>query len=177
MEAGLPYLILLNLCRVCDGLDADWLFWPRNDDDSLILDDKGKARPVSNVGEKIGCIKKYKLAQETGVTELLFKLWNNQLRNAFSHSQYAVHASGDFRFFSYGKTPGEEAKNDKTVRSLFECVPYEEIKELCEEAVGYIDVFGEIYGSFMSPYKEMESVALGVGKVRYDKETRLWSLG
>lgn len=174
MEADLLYLILLNLCRVAEGLKCDWLFMAREKDDSFREKD-GDVYRLNKISDKIEHLKKYDLAKESQLSTMLEGLWDGELRNAFSHSQYFIDSEGKLGCIKWAhKTSSESfAKNGQfTGEPLY--LEKKDIKSLSESAFGYIRIFGDLYHEFVTPYKSTSSVSLDDFDVFYDTNKRVW---
>jgi hypothetical protein len=171
MEADLPYLILINLCRVAEGSEADWLFLARNKD-VLARNKKGDVCQIQKTGKKIEHLKVYALAKETCIVDFLEKLWRNDIRNAFSHSHYCINSNGTFEFTNWKK----DAASTETLKLDALSYDYHKIKILFKSASEYICIFGEVYGEYIAPYENSSQVILDIGPVCFDREKKKWRL-
>ncbi len=174
MEADFPYVVFLNLCRVAEGRDPCWTFFARNRaDDSIKMNEKmGTPILLDTIDKKIKHLKRYELARSTGLPEALGDLWHNDLRNAFSHSQYVLSTKGDVIYTKWFTGACAAQGTDVTTQEWR--MNHESLKELSRAASAYFDAFRKGYAGAIEPYLKADRVSLSVGDVRLNQDTQEW---
>jgi len=88
MEADLPYTVIWNLLRILSKQKCLWTFYAC-DENGNPKEDKNKRLPVLRYSlEKINAIKKLANQHSLTIGDILSNIWQSDLRNSFSHSQY-----------------------------------------------------------------------------------------
>ncbi len=128
LEADFPYAILLNLCRVAEGLDPCWVFFSRDANDAVKLNRDEQPILLWKIQQRFDHLKRYDLAKSTRVAEMVEELWSNDLRNAFSHSQYAIDDAGELLATKW--LTGMAGDAGPSAASKQTAFPFVEVKEL-----------------------------------------------
>lgn len=80
LEADLPLTVIWNLLRILNDEPCDWTFHR--------ITKEGKTEVCEFTNQKIKEIARLSLITHTSTGNVLIRLWEPGLRNAFSHSQY-----------------------------------------------------------------------------------------
>ncbi len=175
MEADFPYVVFLNLCRVTNNLEPRWGFFARNEDDSLKMNKNNHPIPLKTIDDKVFRIGEFSLAKELDFINVLSKLWCNDLRNAFSHSQYVISPTGYLLCSKWltGVT-GKSAESVRCIRNGKVDFKFNDIKSYYDNSCNYFVQFRKTYMDFVKPYMNAERVKLHSGYVRWNIAKDMW---
>jgi len=171
MESDFPLLVIMNLLRLADDLDPTWAFFCRDKvDDSVKLDVEGNPKTLEKRHQKFEHLGRYSNAG--ALPDLLLRLWNSELRNAYAHSQYAITQSGNVAFSKYwtgatGQTAGLVQQHQTNIM-------HGELNTLHAAAVEYFASFFDEFAHCMHQYTQGKPVQTRIGKVRFDNESGNW---
>ena len=168
LEADLPYLLLLNLCRVSVGLPACWSFLARDRNDKVKRTKKGDVSALQTVASRLDHLETHELVHPSKIISMLRELWDNNLRNAFSHSQYLITKQGDLIAFRLMPVPeGQSGAAIVLERLNFSSA---RIKTLHEGASVYMAALACVYAKFMKPLYDLPEVNLGFARIKWCPE-------
>jgi len=162
MEADFPFSVLWNLSRILNQQQCEWTF--------SRITKKGKPSTCKYPGEKIGELKELSKQKGLLIGELLKQLWQANLRNAFSHSQYFFGA--DYFVGTRQFSPISRDANTspyKTVR-----YSHEEINALYQGAYDFLFAFVRFYKFYIEPYKDGRIYRIQAGSIKWWKERGIW---
>lgn len=94
-EADFPFAVIWNLLRALKSLPESWVFTRKSK--------KGNLDVCEYPSQKIFEIKKLSNELSLKIGDIIDCLWNSNLRNNFSHSQYSI--SGDTILYTKGISP------------------------------------------------------------------------
>ena len=165
LEADLPYLLLLNRCRVSAGLPACWSFLARDGKDGVKRTKSGDLSALRTIASRLDHLETHELVRPSGIVGMLRELWDNDLRNAFSHSQYIITDQG--RLIAFRLTPVPDGQSGAAI--VLERCPFSSsvIRALHERASAYMAILARVYAQFMRPLYEAEEVDLGFAKIKW----------
>jgi len=132
-EADFPLAVIWNLMRVISGQGESWTF--------IGKDRKGKPLVCEYPSQKVREIKR--ISDEIGLNlgNVINKLWNDDLRNSFSHSQYFI---SDYEIlFSKNLSPISRKPHD--VMPRLATLQIEELKNLYDGVYSLFEVFEREY--------------------------------
>lgn len=152
MEADFPFTVLWNLLRILNQQQCEWTFckYPR---------------------KKIDNIRKLSKPKGLLIGELFAQLWQFDLRNAFSHSQYFFGAD----YFVGTRQLSPISRDTKTFPYKTVRYSHEEINTLYQGAYDFLLVFVQVYESYIEPYQNGKVYKIQTGSIRWD-ERGTWSL-
>lgn len=171
LEADFIYLVLLNLILLLLKKPICWTFYD--------IDANGSIK-INKKGEKIYCSKpllRIKILECLGdklslkVHNIFSALWKNELRNAFSHSQYFIGQNGDFILTKH-LLHDIKVKNWKPELMLVDSAS---IFELNENAIMLFDKFISLYQEFTLPFKSTGTHKVKGYLVKWDLERQWWT--
>jgi hypothetical protein len=169
MEADYPFITLLNLLRVLADKEPCWVFHKRGPDDS-IKEKNGKNLGCQYPWEKIHEIAEADKNLQTNIGSILEGLWWDQLRNAFSHSQYAIQ-NGSVVLTSWGT--GVQMSNahrqDPTV------VAFQTLDSFYLGALTLWNCFLNNYRTSRKPFEDGRPYRIPLGLVRWDSDREVWT--
>ena len=155
MEADLPLTVIWNLLRILDGGDCDWTFHR--------ITKKGNKEvcqyPREKIAELIGLSKG--LDMQIGI--VLDRLWQVDLRNAFSHSQYCW--MGEM-LTATGSLSPLSRKNGKKKRNP--SFTFEDIERLYQGASKLLYCFTEAYRRTIAPFRDGNAHPVDGGLIVWD---------
>lgn len=168
MEGSFPYLVLLNLCRVAGHIDPCWRFLRRDSNDNVELDKRSRPKIIRNIDEKIRYLHQCPLLSQYDVTKLISQIWNSDMRNAFSHSEYCINPAGDIIYTKW--LTGAAGMSEETIRSKHTVhgEKYHAINEYYKSACSYYTAFLTSFRCAIKPYMESKYVDIWGQKIRYD---------
>ena len=141
LEVDLPYMIIANIVRIIAGEPYDSRLY--------LTTKKGEIKVCEYPWQKIKYLND--LGKKAGLD--LSTIWNrffhDELRNAFSHSQYCLRNRHGDVFLTSAVSP--TTQTNKTINK--EYYTYAEVEYLYLAAYSYLEVFIEITNQFMAKYK------------------------
>ena len=158
VEADFPYLILLNLLRLLRGRDCCF---------TLV----GCEYPHQKIQE----LQSLETTLETGVAAVLDRLLQRDLRNAFSHSQYAIDNDGALVATKW--LSGVTGRPPMPTQGHTVFFTVEDVRSLYETSLAYFRTFVDCYRETIVPYKdgEFHSSELSRSPLRWDSARNQWT--
>ena len=158
MEVDLIYMILFNMIRTI-----------KNDDYSTIVNYKsnnGEICEAIYTYKKIELLKKESENLGIPLEPIYDELYINQLRNAIVHSQYFFTDPLKELNISKHLSPSSSSVYQKSnKKSIFK---FDEINDIFEKSVVYLQTFIKIYRDFNEPYMDGNPHQTLFGKIRFD---------
>jgi hypothetical protein len=164
MESDYPFAVLWNLLRVLHNLPCKWTV--------TRLTKSGDEFTCEYTGEKIGELTRLGDALGLPTGEILARLWDSNLRNTFSHSQYALF--GD-NFTSTRNTSPFSRKMGKTLANIDISYSFEHIDALFVKSCGFLRIFVETYKHYIAPFKDGKSHQVEDGAVIWEHQLGRWT--
>ncbi len=154
MEADLPCAIVWNLLNLINNIPISWAF-------SRVQ--KGKEEICEYPSQKISEIQILSEKANLSIGEILFRIWNGELRNSFSHSAYMI--TKDYYCPTGDLSPVSRRNRKKALKSL----SFSDIEKYYLASVTYFLTFLETYKCAIFPFKCGDDFPLGKGLVHWDK--------
>jgi len=149
MEADLPYTIIWNLLRILSKQKCLWTFYAC-DENGNPKEDKNKRFPVLRYSlEKINAINKLANKHSLIIGDILSNIWQSDLRNSFSHSQYFWMGNT----FRVSNTISPLSRKDEDIEKTI-VYSDEEVDKLYNAASIYLLTFIEAFKFAIKPYKD-----------------------
>ncbi|MEZ4705830.1 MAG: hypothetical protein R3A44_01410 [Caldilineaceae bacterium] len=163
MESDFPYMVFWNLLRILNNLPCKWTFTRTTG--------KGEEELCQLTRQKIDEIKK--LSDEFGlqVGSVLKQLWNKDLRNTFSHSQYTL---SDGKYSGTRTHSPFSRKRNKTLTDSDIDLEFDYIEELVHKSTGLFGAFLDTYKHYVAPYKDGSEFQVQDGTVVWDSGLKRW---
>lgn len=170
MEADFPYTVIWNLLRVLNKQKCLWTFYVC-DENGEPKEDKNKKLPVLRYPlEKINAIKKLSNLHSLTIGDILFKIWQSDLRNAFSHSQYFWIGNT----FRVSNTISPLSRRDEDIdKTIF--YTDEQINKLYDCASIYLLTFIDAYKCAVNLYKDGKPYKVHDGGIKWTKYNWRWA--
>lgn len=162
-EADFPLTVCWNLLRTLNGQECSWIFSRRTKG--------GKVRLCQYPRERVKEMER--LSQQTSMSlgKLLSGLWQNDLRNAFSHSQYFL--GGNALTSSRSLSPVSRPRVG--IRERSPSFTFVDIEDLYDRAVELLSGFIEQYKESVHVYKNGELHKIQKGWIRWDTKRAHWN--
>jgi len=175
MEADYPYVVVLNLLRILAGRDCCMVFYQRDAADEIQHRTDGIQRVCEHPIEKIEELRREDATVESGIGDMLKRLWSSDLRNAFSHSQYYIQNDG--ALLATRRFAGVTGETVTTGTQRNEFFTKEQIKTFHDGALSYLRTFIDCHKQSIQPFKDggFHSVETSGGQIRWDEETVRWT--
>ena len=141
MEADLPLTVIWNLLRILDGKDCDWTFHR--------ITNNGNKYVCEYPREKIAELSRMSKKLDVQIGTILDHLWQVDLRNAFSHSQYFW--MGEILTTTSSLSPLSRKKERKRNNPSFTA---EDIERLYQGASKLLYYFEEAYRITIEPFRD-----------------------
>lgn len=163
MESDYPLVVYWNLLNVLNNQPCNWTV--------TRVTKEGKTKVCSYTTEKIVELKE--LADRVGLPlgSILEKLWNNDLRNTFNHSQYTfmAHLYAGTRHLSPFSRKNNKSLYDADVRYSLDY-----IDSLYQKACGYLEIFVKAHKHYIAPFLDGESHSTQLGEIFWDSDVNRW---
>lgn len=169
MEADFPYTVLWNMLRVLNKQKCIWTFYNCDDDGEPKLDKNNNLTVLRFSLEKINVINKLSKKINLKIGDILLKIWQSELRNAFSHSQYFWMGTT----FKVSNTISPLSRRDSDIDKHFSYT-ISQIEELQSCASSYLLTFIESYKFAMKKYKVESPHKIHDGIVYWDSRLKSW---
>jgi hypothetical protein len=115
--------------------------------------------------DKIKLICEYSDKIDITFDKIFTEFFDNNLRNAFSHSQYYTSSDGDVEISKYSTpTLSSSSKSGKRAYN------YNEIIDLYDKSRSYIKIFIKCYKKFIEPYMDGKAYLTLFGSINFDKK-------
>ena len=174
MEADYPVVVLLNILRTLNDLDCCWTFYKRDENDQIITNKKGEPLTCEYPRQKFQQLRIEAEKAGSMIGTILERLWEGDLRNSFSHSQYAIGSNGSItatKMFT-GVPTRRSIRNIQNCRISYSSV---EIEQLYEGAMTYLDSFVREYKKFIQPYQDEMPHRIQDGLIRWSNKHKRWA--
>ncbi|MBK7378585.1 MAG: hypothetical protein IPJ03_06215 [Ignavibacteriales bacterium] len=170
MEADFPYTVIWNLLRVLNKQKCLWTFYAC-DENGEPKKDKNNKFPVLRYSlEKINAIKKLSNIHSLTIGDTLSKIWQSNIRNAFSHSQYFWIGNT----FRVSNTISPLSRRDEDIdKTIF--YTEEQINKLYDIASVYLLTFIEAYKFAVNTYKDGKPYKVHDGVIKWTKYNWRWA--
>jgi hypothetical protein len=170
LEAETPQAVIWNLLRLIGGEQPSWIFSAPG---------RRGDQPCQFPEQRVAEIKRLAAPLDQPIGDVLDALWNNKLRNAFLHAQYAILADGKFvgtKTIS-PLTANAVQESDKPDASGESPTDYSasEVEQLFAAALQYLFVFTKCYQHGSAPFKDGAFHDLPGGRIRWDEDRHWWS--
>jgi len=162
MEADLPLTVLWNLLRILDGEACDWTFQriTNNDYKQVCQYPREKVAELRRLSEKL----------DVQIGIVLDRLWQGDLRNAFSHSQYCW--MGDILTATSSLSPLSRKDGRKKGNPSF---TFDDIECLYQGANKLLYYFAEAYRIAIAPFRDGNAHPVDSGWIVWDSKAGwLW---
>lgn len=169
MEADFPYTVLWNMLRILNKQKCVWTFYNCDDFGNCKLDKNGELTVLRYSTEKIIAINKLALRLGLKIGGVLSKIWQSELRNAFSHSQY-FWMGNTFRV-SNSISPLSRRDSDLNKDYYYSASQIDELK-IC--ASTYLFTFIELYKYAIQKYKDGQPHKIHDGMINWDDNLKEW---
>ena len=163
IEAELIYMIIFNMIRTIKELKYSTIIYRKTN--------KNKTKELEYAYDKIELIKKETSCIDIGFDLLYTELYNNQLRNAFSHSQYFIDKDGDLVISKYISPTTSKISKTSSLKKHYR---YKEIEDIFNKAIIYVKSFIEIYKNFLSEFTDGRKHTFLFGNIHFDKSSNRW---
>lgn len=162
MEADLPLTVIWNLLRILDDEDCDWTFHRimNNGNKQVCQYPRQKIAELSRLSKKLG----------VQIGAVLERLWQVDLRNAFSHSHYFW--VGDMLTSTSSLSPLSRNNGRKKSNPSFSI---EDIERLYQGANKLLYYFAEAYRIAIAPFRDGDAHPVNSGWILWDSQSGwLW---
>ncbi len=162
MEADLPYMVFWNLLRILNSQDCKWTFQKQKSDNTQYV--------YQYTWEKISQINNLSKKLNLKIGDILTRLWNGNLRNAFNHSQYTF--MGNFLQCTKNLIPFSRKISDLNKSLNFS---FSTIDKYFEGSKNYLSYFIEAYKHAIKYFQDGKTYSIQDGLIRWDKsKTWVW---
>jgi hypothetical protein len=172
LEAETPQAVIWNLLRLIGGQQPSWLFSTPG---------KKGDQPCDTPEQRVAEIRRLADPLDQPIGDVLDRLWNNKLRNAFLHAQYIIRADGHFEGTKTISplTANAVRESDKPDASGNNPTHYtaSEVEQLYEAALQYLSILTECYKAGSAPFKDGNLHDFPAGPIRWDEGRGWWSPG
>jgi hypothetical protein len=168
LEADFSMLTLTNLLRSAKGLDPDWISRrpKKNKIDTLVI--------CQHPRQKIEWLVDLEAGTSGTIGDCLKRLWHNDLRNAFSHSQYFIENDGRLAMSKHFTGAMGHAAGDASKESCHS-FSYDEIEARYASAKAFFNAFCKEYKKAIGHYQDGNRQTIGPGQsIRWDRERKVW---
>jgi len=162
MEADLPLTVIWNLLRILEGGNSDWTFHriTKNGKKEVCRYPREKIAELSRLSKKLGM----------QIGTVLDRLWQVDLRNAFSHSQYCW--MGEVLTATGSLSPLSRKNGGKRGNPSF---TFDDIERLYEGTSKLLYYFTKAYRITIDPFKDGNAYAVDSGSIVWDSQAGwLW---
>lgn len=166
MEADFPYAVIWNLLRILNKQECVWTFYNCDENGEPVLNKDGELTVLQYSINKINAIKKLANKKSLVVGEILYKIWQSDLRNSFSHSQYFF--TEDYFCCSNQLSPLSRKDSDVGKNNYL----LEDVDLLNSCASAYLSSFIKAYKSAVDFYKDGKPHKIHDGYIKWDGEWR-----
>jgi len=163
MEADFPLTVIWNLLRVLNEQKCLWIFYSCDDNGNPKQGKNGKLSVLRYSIEKIKAIKKLSQNKTLTIEKYLHNMWQSDLRNSFSHSQYFW--IGDS--FRGSNTISPLSRKDEDIKKTI-VYSEQEIEKLSNCASIYLLTFIELFKFALTPYKDGKVYKIYDGLIRWE---------
>jgi hypothetical protein len=164
MEADFPFAVLWNLLRILNQQRCEWTF--------SRVTKTGKVLTCEYPKDKIEEIQKLSGTKDLQIGDLLGQLWQSNIRNAFSHSQYSL----DKNFLIVTRQLSPISRDAKKTPYKTVTYSHEKIISLYQRAYDFLFAFVKFYNSYIESYKNGVVYRIQAGSIRWDERgTWIWS--
>ena len=165
MEADLPLTVIWNLLRILDGEACDWTFR------RIAKTKRGDKEVVCEYPhEKVAELKRLSKKCNVQIGIVLDRLWQRDLRNAFSHSQYCW--MGDIFTATNFLSPLSRKKGGKKGNPSF---TFDDIECLYQGVKNLLYYFTEAYQVVIAPFRDGNAHPVDSGSIVWDSQSGwLW---
>jgi len=163
VEAELIYMVIFNMIRTIKKLEYSPII--------NVSTKSNKIQELEYAYKKVKEIVKEGSALGLQFDSMYSEIYFNQLRNAFSHSQYFLDKDGDL-IISRNISPTTSRIFKKSSQKTH--YKYEEIEEIFNKTLVYVDTFIGTYKKFLLEFKDGTSNPIIFGNMRFDKSTGRW---
>ena len=164
MEADFPYTVIWNLLRVLNKQKCIWTFYSCDERGNPIQDKNGKFSVLRYSIEKIHAIKNLSKKNSLSIGENLYKLWQSDLRNSFSHSQYFWVGNS----FCGSSTISPLSRKDEDIEKSI-VYTEQDIEILSNCSSTYLFTFIELFKFAIKPFKDGRVYKIHDGLIRWDE--------
>ncbi len=162
MEADLPLTVIWNFLRILEGGNCDWTFHR--------ITKKGKTEVCQYPREKISELSRLSKKLDVQIGTVLDHLWQVDLRNAFSHSQYCW--MGEMLTATGSLSPLSRKNCGKRNNPSF---TFDDIERLYEGSRNLLYYFTEAYQITIDPFKDGNAHPVDSGLIVWDSQSGwLW---
>lgn len=142
MESDLPLTVVWNLLRLQHNETCQWTFTKQTR--------KGE-RTCEYTEEKVQEIVRKADALQLDVGRILEMIWERDLRNSFSHSQYVLIGGN---YMATRRSSPLSRRQNRTLSDGDCYYSYETLDALYQRACQWLFAFIETYKSYIAPYKD-----------------------
>jgi hypothetical protein len=170
MEADLPYTIIWNLLRILSKQKCLWTFYACDENGNPKENENKKLTVLRFSLEKINAIKK--LAKKCSLTigDVLSNIWQSDLRNSFSHSQYYWMG----KTFRVSNTISPLSRKDEDIEKTI-VYSDEDVESLHDAASIYLLTFIEAFKIAIAPFKDGNVYKVHNGFIKWTKYGWKWA--
>jgi hypothetical protein len=173
MEADYPYISMLNLALGALGHPPCWTFHKYRPDGSIEHNTRNEPIVLRHPGARIACLKSLTAAMSNGNAFNLDKLWNADIRNGFSHSQYFIEPNGSVILSQYHAGVSGTTFTEAQKHTLY--VPHADLHQMYLAAQEYLSAFVVQYKNLVKPYKDGGHYHIGLrSPVTWNAERERW---
>ncbi len=163
MEADFPYTVIWNLLRVLYKQKCLWTFYSCDEKGKPKQDKKGKFSVLRYSIEKIDAINKLSKKNSLAIGKNLQKIWQSDLRNSFSHSQYFWMGNS----FRGSNTISPLSRKDEDIEKTI-VYSEEDLEALSNCSSTYLFTVIELYKHAINPYKDGNPHKIHDGIIKWD---------
>lgn len=171
LESDFLYLVLLNLLLLIYQKPLSWTFYEIESDGEIKLNKKGEKILCSKPLKRIMILKQLCEKLELKAHEIFTALWKNELRNAFSHSQYFIDLNGSVILT---KHLIHDIKVTKW-KPEFMILEAKALEDLNENAILLFEKFIKIYQEFAYPFQSTGTHLIGKYPIIWDDQRKWWT--
>lgn len=169
MEADFPYTVLWNMLRVLNKQNCIWTFYNSDEDGTIKPDKNGELTVLRFTTEKLIAINKLASKLNLKIGEILLKIWQSELRNAFSHSQYFWME----KTFRVSNSISPLSRRDSDLKKDY-YYNFSQIEKLSKCASIYLYDFIELYKHAILKYQDGLPHRIHDGIIYWDVKRKDW---